>query len=55
MGLVGERRARVDAAIFTKVAGPDAFEKRERIHHTPGPRWFPPGSAIRRVHDNLSM
>jgi len=55
MGLVGETRARVDAAIFTKVAGPDAFEKRERIHHAPGPRWFLPGSAIRRVHDNHSM
>ncbi len=48
-------RRRIDAAIFTKVAGPDAFEKRERIHHTPGPRWFPPGAAIRRVHDNPSM
>ena len=55
MGPVADVRARVDAAIFTKVAGPDAFEKRERIHHTPGPRWFPPGSAIRRVHDNHSM
>lgn len=48
-------RRRIDAAIFTKVAGPDAFEKRERIHHTPGPRWFPRGAAIRRVHDNPSM
>lgn len=48
-------RARLDAAIFTKVAGPDAFEKRERIHRTPGPRWFPPDAAIRRVHDNASM
>lgn len=55
MGLVGDARARLDAAIFTKVAGPDAFEKRERIHHAPGPRWFPAGSAIRRVHDNHSM
>lgn len=55
MSLVSDVRARVDAAIFTKVAGADAFEKRERIHRTPGPRWFPPGAAIRRVHDNASM
>lgn len=54
-GVVSEVRARIDTAIFTKVAGPDAFEKRERIHHTPGPRWFGRGSAIRRVHDNHSM
>jgi uncharacterized protein (DUF2236 family) len=48
-------RARLDAAIFTKVAGADAFEKRDRIHHTPGPRWFPEDAVIRRVHDNPSM
>jgi uncharacterized protein (DUF2236 family) len=48
-------RARIDAAIFMKVAGPDAFAKRERIHNTPGPRWFPPDSQIRRVHDNPTM
>ncbi len=52
---VGRLRARLDTAIFTKVAGPDAFEKRERIHHTPGLRWFPRDAAIRRVHDNHSM
>jgi uncharacterized protein (DUF2236 family) len=48
-------RQRIDAAIFTKVAGPDAFAKRERIHHTPGPRWFPPDAQIRRVHDDPTM
>jgi uncharacterized protein (DUF2236 family) len=55
MGVVGGLRSRLDAAIFRKVAGPDAFEKRARIHETPGPRWFPEGAAIRRVHDNVSM
>jgi len=43
-------RARVGDALFTKVAGPQGFEARDRIHLTPGPRWFPPGSPIRRVH-----
>lgn len=48
-------RARLDAAIFTRVAGPDAFEKRDRIHRTPGPRWFPEDAVIRRVHDDAAM
>ena len=48
-------RGRVDAAIFTRVAGEDAFALRDRIHLTPGPRWFPPDAVIRRVHDNTSM
>lgn len=48
-------RARIDAAIFTKVAGPDAFEKRDRIHLAPGPRWFPEDAVVRRVHDNPAM
>lgn len=55
VGRVGNLRARVDTAIFTRVAGPDAFAERERIHHTPGPRWFSAEAAIRRVHDNPSM
>lgn len=52
---VADLRARIDTAIFTKVAGPDAFAVRERIHHTPGPRWFAPDSAARVVHDDPSM
>ena len=28
---------------------------RDRIHGTPGPRWFPPGSPITRVHGDASM
>ncbi|MFD6447287.1 oxygenase MpaB family protein [Promicromonospora sp. NPDC060204] len=43
-------RARVGNALFTKVAGPHGFEARDRIHLTPGPRWFAPGSPIRQVH-----
>lgn len=41
-------------ALFSKVAGPGGFEARDRVHRTPGPRWFAPGSPIRRVHGDAS-
>lgn len=43
-------RARVGDALFLRVAGPGGYEARDRIHCTPGPRWFAPGSPIHRVH-----
>lgn len=43
-------RARVGDALFMRVAGPGGYEQRDRIHLTPGPRWFAPDSPIRRVH-----
>lgn len=43
-------RARVGDALFLRVAGPQGHAARDRIHGTPGPRWFAPGSPIRRVH-----
>ncbi len=48
-------RARVGDALFTKVAGPDGEAARDRIHLTPGPRWFIAGSPIRRVHADAAM
>ncbi len=48
-------RARVGQELFAKVAGKDGQQARTRVHDTPGPRWFPPGSAIRRVHGDASM
>jgi len=42
-------------AIFARVAGPDAAATRARIHETPGPRWFAPGSPVQRVHGDASM
>ncbi|MFE0465473.1 oxygenase MpaB family protein [Kitasatospora sp. NPDC058965] len=48
-------RERLGAALFARVAGPDGRAVRERIHHTPGERWFPPGRAIRTVHGDASM
>lgn len=51
----GDLRDRFGGFIFAKVAGPDGPEHRERIHGTPGPRWFPAGSPITRVHGDASM
>ena len=48
-------RSRLGEAIFRKVAGPDGDRHRERIHGTPGPRWFDPDSPIGRVHGDASM
>lgn len=48
-------RERLGGALFERVAGPSGPAARERIHGAPGPRWFPPGSAIRTVHGDASM
>ena len=50
-----EVRERLGAELFRRVAGPDGPRHRERIHGTPGPRWFPADSAIARVHGDASM
>ncbi|GEL95494.1 oxygenase MpaB family protein [Cellulomonas composti] len=48
-------RQRAGTNLFLRVAGPDGIETRARIHETPGPRWFAPDAAIRRVHGDASM
>jgi uncharacterized protein (DUF2236 family) len=48
-------RERLGQALFVRVAGPDGARHRERIHGTPGPRWFPSGSPITAVHGDASM
>jgi uncharacterized protein (DUF2236 family) len=48
-------RRRAGESLFVRVAGPDGFAARARIHQTPGPRWFPPGSPVRVVHGDASM
>src|SRR3954452_6346544 len=52
---VGSIRGRLNDAIFARVAGPQGAMHRDRIHGTPGPRWFEPGSPITRVHGDASM
>ncbi len=37
------------------VAGPEGPQNRDRIHNTPGPRWFAGDRPIRRVHADASM
>jgi uncharacterized protein (DUF2236 family) len=41
--------------LFARVAGPEGPRRRDRIHHTPGPRWFDEDRPIRRVHADASM
>lgn len=48
-------RERLGSALFLRVAGPDGEQHRERIHDTPGPRWFEAGSPITRVHGDAAM
>jgi len=52
---VSRIRSNVGNALFARVAGKDGHEARSRVHDTPGPRWFPQGSVIRRVHGDASM
>ncbi|NYE37114.1 uncharacterized protein (DUF2236 family) [Nocardioides cavernae] len=48
-------RERLGAELFRKVAGPDGPRQRQRVHGTPGPRWFSTDSPIARVHGDASM
>lgn len=48
-------RHKMSLALLEKVAGPDGKQVRERIHATPGPRWFADDSPIQRVHGCTSM
>ncbi len=50
-----EVRRRLGAVVFSRVAGPDGPAVRDRIHLTPGPRWFTPDRPIRRVHGDAAM
>jgi uncharacterized protein (DUF2236 family) len=53
--VVNEVRSRLGERLFARVAGPEGAARRERIHGTPGPRWFPEGAPIRQVHGDASM
>ncbi|MFF5701015.1 oxygenase MpaB family protein [Streptomyces sp. NPDC012794] len=52
---VRKLRRQAGEAVFLRVAGPDGARNRERIHGTPGPRWFEPGRPVRQVHGDASM
>lgn len=53
--MISTLRDRLGQALFARVAGPEGPSARERIHGTPGPRWFEPGSPITVVHGDASM
>lgn len=48
-------RQRAGDLLFARVAGPEGPRNRALIHDTPGPRWFPADSPIRRVHADSAM
>jgi hypothetical protein len=52
---LGKVRDRLGRGLFAMVAGPEGPARRERIHGTPGPRWFAPDRPIRQVHADASM
>jgi uncharacterized protein (DUF2236 family) len=52
---VASARRRLGDALFHRVAGDEGPRRRDRIHNTPGPRWFEPGSPIQQVHGDASM
>src|ERR1700690_3910917 len=51
----GQVRARLGAASFQRVAGPQGPGRRTVIHQGEGERWFDAGRPIRRVHGDSSM
>ncbi|GAA3386134.1 oxygenase MpaB family protein [Streptomyces racemochromogenes] len=48
-------RSRAGEQLLLRIAGPEAHQRRTRIHATPGPRWFRPGRPIHTVHADASM
>ena len=52
---LGAVRTRLGQGLFAMVAGPEGQQNRERIHGTPGPRWFAEDAPIRQVHADASM
>jgi len=54
-GWVGGVRDEIGRRLFERVAGPEGPRRRDRVHATPGERWFPEESEIRQVHGDASM
>ncbi|MEV7972572.1 oxygenase MpaB family protein [Cellulomonas sp. NPDC089187] len=48
-------RTQLSTALLDRVAGPHGHRIRDRIHGTPGERWFDADAPIRRVHGDASM
>jgi uncharacterized protein (DUF2236 family) len=55
LGTADRVRGRIGAAIYERVAGPQGPSRAQRIHRTPGERWFAEDRPIRRVHGDSAM
>ena len=53
--MLSDLRTRLGSMVFERVAGAEGPEKRDRIHNTPGERWFAEDRPIRLVHADSSM
>ncbi|MBE7186904.1 oxygenase MpaB family protein [Jatrophihabitans endophyticus] len=53
--MITDLRTRLGRLVFERVAGADGPRHRERIHNTPGERWFADDRPIRAVHADSSM
>jgi len=54
-GVLESVRGRMGEQLFRRVAGEEGPRRRDRIHATPGERWFAEDRPIRRVHGDASM
>lgn len=48
-------RERLGSALFERVAGNEAADRRARVQQSQGPRWFAEDRPIRRVHADAAM
>ncbi|MGZ5417348.1 MAG: oxygenase MpaB family protein [Nocardioides sp.] len=53
--VVSDVRRNLGDRLFARVAGPEGPARRDRIHRTPGERWFTDDSPVRQVHGDASM
>jgi uncharacterized protein (DUF2236 family) len=53
--VVPELRSRLGRVVLDRIAGTDGPAHRDRIHRTPGERWFAADRPIRAVHADSSM
>ena len=53
--VVSDVRRNLGDRLFARVAGPEGPARRDRIHRTPGERWFSEDSPVRQVHGDASM
>jgi uncharacterized protein (DUF2236 family) len=53
--VVPELRSRLGRIVLDRIAGTDGPAHRDRIHRTPGERWFAADRPIRTVHADSSM